>query len=1206
MPLRFFPVLFAATAVCGLLFLSSPSNAVAAVDDEVALAGSIVRDAVLELDTLKDSEKRAEILQNAVEAIAVLEALAGPSIENELAKQTLAELVGQAVTPDVLRLSLVEALSAGITAGEAGLERDLSAKAAMEDIKDPAYRSAAWSEIARAHMRVNQPAEAERLAMRAIEEAKAIKRIQTRDGAMRAAVLVLPFDGTHTGIIEAATNAMATASARSQIYRMEALAGLSRGSKLSSDQLVEISRKSLDKEKFAEALQAARALERDDERRKDLLDQLFDKAINNSDETFGLQILKSMARDRDQDRALRKLVDLRLKRDKPIRAKELMPLMLTDNARVDGEIAIAKALDQQGYEQAALDTLKSVDVSPTDDPDGAADLVSALAGLSAYDLAQSVAGSITDPAKRSFAFSRLSKRLSDDERIEEARRALAEVTQPDDRSFALSGLARALVKSDKLDEAKSILKELPDGPDRDRVLEALAKRRAASHPLGDAQVYLSEMATGVASSRILIATALSLPESKRADARSMLERAKSHLPVGQDAAHEMADVAVAYAELGELATADAILDGMVDKVVKLKAERRIADKLLLEGKVEAVNARFPRLSQPGQAAVLAAMASERFRKDWDVEAFVTAVRDLPFQVRVPALRAMSEARARRLDTQNWLTDPGADPLSSMPQEAVPQEANFLFGRHVVQAPAPSTRTFTRVAMPDIFSLNADVMRARVPAPAGGVAHLAILGFSPFSLEAFKLTSGGTAAIHQVQVSQQLTWPRYIAVEKGIVTLGNLLRDLPEIKANNLLVDKGDVLLVRVPIIVLPGATLLMSGAEFAQYQLGALSGAFIAVAGKLVVQDAEIVGYDEHANAPVVADEQTKSIFRPFITGWGGSDLQIAGSRFAMLGYDSSKAFGLTQSSGAAVQSLYSIDENRPTGNIVDNSFENLRYGYYSYEAEGVRLIGNEYRDNVVYGIDPHDRSQHLLIALNTTYGSQKKHGIIVSREVTDSFIVGNVSLWNKGSGLMLDRTSSRNIVYVNTAQANSGDGLTFYESGCNIAASNEFNGNHRAGIKVRNSTNVGMFDNRIKDNKTSGADIYISDLRASPEGRSRNFELDPYEPISTTVISGNLFTANGTAINVAGASQTIIEANKFRNQRSSIYGGDLRALSPYLLQLGQTSATLIATACQPQQEIEACPFNGWHLEQDTEAVCIGPSQPLRTGISNGAQQNNG
>lgn len=1180
-----------------LAVLSATSPAMASVDTEAGLAEDIVRQAVIDLDTVKEGERRVMTLSQAVEAMSVLEHLAIGKAGNAAARTALETFAREAITPDVLRLSLLEALAEGISDPAARLQRDLDAKAVLEKIIDPAYRSAAWSELARAHMKSGHADEAERLAVRALEEAQAIDRDETRDGALRAAILVFPATALPHGLVDIATNRMTTAKARSEIYQILARAALEGANRPAKGELARRTRQALDQKRLADALTSVQALDRDEEVRSNLLRDILTAALAAGDETLALETAKSMNRDSEQNKALRRIVDLRIERGKALRAQEIAPLFLTPKARIDAEIAVARALDDTGYHQAALDILRASTLSPADEPAGAANLAAAFAGLAAYEDADRLAQAIPDAEDRSFAFSRISKRLADDGRIKEAEAYLDRIEDSEARSHALSGVARALAKDGEFDKVTAMLETIAPGEDRDRVLEELARQYAQAGRMETARALLDRAMTPEAICRILVTLALEAGERNPGDVRTTLAEAAAKA-TSLHSEEGLAEVAVAYARIGEAAQSDKILDTISDHGIRQDAERRIVDLMVKQGALAPAGERLQRLAGPDREKVQAGLAYAAFEKDGDVEALVAAVRDFSYHVRVPVLRRMSEARARTLDTSGWLSDPSVDPIAASATKPSAQKANFTLGQHLVKAPAPETRSLKGVAMPDVFALSADTMRARMPAPAGGVGHLAILGFSPFSLEAFKLTSGGTAAIHQVQMSQQLTWPRYIAIEKGVVTLGSLLRDLPEARWRNLLVAEGDMLLVRGPIIVLPGATLLMSGAEFSQYRLAAKSGAFIAVAGKLVVQDAEIVGYDETTGTLAVADEANKSVFRPFITGWGGSDLQISGSRLAMLGYDSSKAFGLTQSSGAAIQSLYAVDENRPRGNIVDNSFENLRYGYYSYEATAVNLVGNEYRDNVVYGIDPHDRSRNLLIALNTAYGSHKKHGIIVSREVDDSFIVGNVSLWNKGSGVMLDRTSARNIVYANTAVANKGDGLTFYESGCNIAAANDFSRNHRAGVKIRNSTDIGMYDNRIDDNETSGVDVYVADLRASPEGQSRNFVMDPYEPVSTAVISGNSFAANGNAVNVAGASRMVLDANHFRNQSNNIYGGDLRQLSPYLLQLGETSAMLVSTSCKPAPAISqhACRLGNWPQTDPADVVCTGMSMPQKSG----------
>jgi poly(beta-D-mannuronate) C5 epimerase len=1167
--------------------------AYASIDAEVATASQIVRDAVVKLDVVKAADARTVLLRQAVEAFGVLENFAATQADGE-AREQINALATDAITADVLRLSLVGALSDTVTADDSSLKQDLEAKAIVGTIVDPAYRAAAWTQLARTHMRIQQPAEAERLATRSVETAKQIDRKPTRDGALRAAILIFPLDRPGISILEIAANAMTSASARSEIYRLVAIAQLG-NKKLGKDDVAAMVQDALDKASYPKALQAAQTLERDDGRRKEFLDTILTKTLKAGDEGLTLQTAKSMSRDKEQDKALRKIVDARIDRGVPLRANELVPLMLTVEARTDAQIAIADGLGEQGYDKAARDLIDSISVSPTDDPNAAADLASALAKIGAFDKARDLANRIGDAAERSFAFSRLSKRLADDNRIDESRSLLSEVTDADDLSFAKSGIARALAKSGKLDQAKAMLDAISAPADRDRALEEVGTTEAQAGDLDEARSTLGKVNAPESRSRILVSIALALKDKDPAGARDALTEARKLL-VGDDDA-DMAAIAVAYAKIGDMAASSALLGTISNAKIKDKAERSITDLMVHTGALEKISAPF---AAAPPSSLTAALAWSHFKRDGDVEAFIGAVHDLPYRVRIAALRQMADARARQLDVRGWLSNASIDPLAPAAPAELPRSVNFNLSQYVVKAPAPETRSLNGIVMPEIFALDASVMRAQVPAPAAGVAHLAILGFSPFSLEAFKLTSGGTAAIHQVQISQNLTWPRYIAIEKGVVTLGALMRDLPEVTTRNLLVENKDALLIRVPIIVLPGATLLMSGTEFAQYRLGARSGAFIAVAGKLVVQDTEVIGFDEQENAPAVASDATKEVFRPFITAWGGSDLQLSGSRFAMLGYASSKAFGLTQSSGAAIQSLYALVDNRPGGNIVDNSFENLRYGYYSYEADGVRLIGNEYRDNIIYGIDPHDRSRDMLIALNTAYGSKKKHGIIVSREVDNSFIVGNVSIDNKGSGMMLDRTSSHNIVYANTALNNEGDGLTFYESGCNVAAANDLSGNKRAGVKIRNSASIGVYDNLIGGNLASGTDIYVADLKASPEGGTRNFQMDPYEPVSTSALSGNAFSGNGNAINATGASQIILDANHFRNERSNIYAGDLRQLSPYLLQLGDVSTILIGTTCQPAKAADICNLQDWSRAARSELICTGMSKPLNGSVEKG------
>ncbi|HEV7415261.1 MAG TPA: right-handed parallel beta-helix repeat-containing protein, partial [Tianweitania sediminis] len=1032
--------------VAGLALGTTGGRAHAGLHEELLLAHRLVEESVLKLATTKDRVQRQHLLRSAIEAMGVIAAAPGAESGGEAADVQRA-LRSQAVDLDGLRLALVEDLSTGDGADAAD-----EARAVLLAITNPAYSTAGWTLLAHLEQERGKAGEAERLVARAIGEAKKIDRAETRDGALRAAVLALK--GTQRSlVVEVATDAMSDADAREGTYRV--LARLERegsNGSLEADALLAEVEGAISAGERTAALRLAQALDRKHPRKDALLAQVLDRSIAALDNRTALEAAKTMASNKAQDEALGTIIDAHLQRQRPLRALEVAPLMIKPSARIKATVAIAKELDEQGYATAARETLLEIDPAPLP-PDALAKLSVGLADIGAHAQALALAERLPAGPERSFAFSRLAKRLSDDGNVEAADRLLQKVEAEDDRSFARSGIARARAQAGQIDAALAELADLRSGADRDRVLSAVAAASARKGGLNEARTAIEQIqsfdqrvdAKLELANQVDAASALAELEEIQKEAQAANEA---------EAAVALKDVASAFAERGAFDRADRAATGIADNGEREAAFEANALSALRQGEHEAARERAQHLAEPNRSTLLGELAFAAWQQHENAARLVDDLQPLDFRTRVAILRRMSEKEAAQLDRNGLLQNLKSDPLVVPPAETS-RPADFVLGGHRLQAPVSSVTAPEALQIPASLALTAASLRETTPAPIGGEGQVAILGFSPFGLEAFKLTSSGNAAAHQVQVSQNLTWPHYIAIKSGTVTLGQLLRDLPETRKRRFLEPSGDALLIRAPIIVLPGATLLMSGAEFGSYRLSAQSGSFIAVAGNLRIQDTEVLGFDENLNAPAHATEADKAAFRPFITAWGGSNLKIGGSRIAMLGYDSGKAYGLTQSSGAAVQSLYNLGSGRPRGEIVDNSFENLRYGYYSYEADDVALIGNEYRDNIVYGIDPHDRSRRLVIALNTSYGAAKKHGIIVSREVDDSFIIGNVSLRNAGSGLMLDRLSQRNLIYANTSIDNGGDGLTFYESGCNLAAANHLANNARAGIKIRNSTDV-------------------------------------------------------------------------------------------------------------------------------------------------------
>src|SRR3546814_16773 len=206
------------------------------------------------------------------------------------------------------------------------------------------------------------------------------------------------------------------------------------------------------------------------------------------------------------------------------------------------------------------------------------------------------------------------------------------------------------------------------------------------------------------------------------------------------------------------------------------------------------------------------------------------------------------------------------------------------------------------------------------------------------------------------------------------------------------------------------------------------------------------------------------------------------------------------------------MNRPNPTGWLIDSEFYDNWYGFYCYEAEDVVIRGNDYHDNIKYGIDPHDRSRRLIIAGNKAHDTKEKHGIIVSREVDDSWIINNQAYDNALSGIVIDRNSVNNVVAHNRVYRNHADGITIYESPKTLIWQNLVSANLRHGIRVRNSTNMRLYGNVAVGNGLSGIYGHIKDLA----GTGRNLRLDPFhERISMTVVGGQLISNGSSPVGI-------------------------------------------------------------------------------------------
>ncbi|MCK9384045.1 MAG: right-handed parallel beta-helix repeat-containing protein [Nevskia sp.] len=398
-------------------------------------------------------------------------------------------------------------------------------------------------------------------------------------------------------------------------------------------------------------------------------------------------------------------------------------------------------------------------------------------------------------------------------------------------------------------------------------------------------------------------------------------------------------------------------------------------------------------------------------------------------------------------------------------------------------------------LPDLSLYNAQAARAKIVAkPVGRVGIGSML--AELSFKSFRGRAGGL----REWAARQSSLPKVIFITGGYVTLHDLVRTLPKSAFEE--AAKGEFI-ARLPINIRPGATLHIDN-DVKVLRLSVDRGAFIVNEGQLFLTGTALEAWNEAEQKPAVFRD--KHEFRPFLLSWGGSQTYIVASRVAHLGYAATKSYGvsISQFSPSVVRLTHRA---APTGWILDSEFYDNWYGFYCYEAEDVVIRNNIYRDNIKYGIDPHDRSRRLIIAENSAFRTKERHGIIVSREVNDSWIFDNKSYENGLSGIVIDRSSTNNIVARNQVYRNHSDGITIYESPDTLIWQNVSSGNGRHGMRVRNSTGVRLYDNIAIGNVLSGVYGHVKDLSDT----DRNLRLDPFHQKVSMVIVGGQLVSNGS-----------------------------------------------------------------------------------------------
>ena len=272
---------------------------------------------------------------------------------------------------------------------------------------------------------------------------------------------------------------------------------------------------------------------------------------------------------------------------------------------------------------------------------------------------------------------------------------------------------------------------------------------------------------------------------------------------------------------------------------------------------------------------------------------------------------------------------------------------------------------------------------------------------------------------------------------------------------------------------------------------------------------------------------------RSYILAKYDAHLDITNADVSYLGSADGESYGVSWrdiNDSAAPDVL----RTRVTGNVLNSTFSYNYYGIYTFQASYMVFRGNKFHNNIGYGFDPHDYSNHFTVEDNESY-SNGNHGFIVSRGCNNFVFRRNKSYNNhytitaeprNAHGFIFDPGSPNsrfpqvpshdNLLEYNQAWGNDGYGLRVLGSTNNTVQFNSFSGGLQ-GITLEQ----GSTGNILKSNTINGSLIYGIYLSGGSDNTTivgntitHSGKHGIYVKTGGNTISQNIVTDNGTLVN--------------------------------------------------------------------------------------------
>lgn len=351
-------------------------------------------------------------------------------------------------------------------------------------------------------------------------------------------------------------------------------------------------------------------------------------------------------------------------------------------------------------------------------------------------------------------------------------------------------------------------------------------------------------------------------------------------------------------------------------------------------------------------------------------------------------------------------------------------------------------------------MNTPIPTPIVNTPRPPYAAVQLTSISPCAKHSLNSIASSPAAVITSE-DQNLN---ALVIDHGNTSLSSLQAILEQANALSILPD-GSWLLRR-NLIINKDAQLTIDGQAFPRLLLKSDSSGFIwikALGGRLMIEDACISSWD----AGLQAVDHNYEDGRSFILARDGARMDIHSSDISYLGYMADESYGLA----------WRLEGT--SGELLDSRISNNFYGMYTYAVSNMHIRGNEVHHNVRYGIDPHTRSNHMLIENNIAHDNGKQ-GIILAEGCSDSIIRNNIVYANGIHGIVVYQQSNRAIVEGNQSYDNASQGINVNDSQDVIVRNNHVYGNHEDGIGIgQQARNNIITGNTVLANARDGITLY-------------------------------------------------------------------------------------------------------------------------------------